>query len=1023
MNVTRYFCGLCMLFFSWIQLSSQATIRGRISDTNGEVLIGASVYLKENPSIGVSADLDGLYSLSVEGNTTHILVIQFVSYETIYDTVRIEQDEILIRNFILASSSVNLGEVKVVAKQERRNQYYMESIKKNSASTLDYMSGDMMSKIGDNNVSAAIARVTGVATNGNFITVRGLGDRYVQTCVNGSLIPTLDPFTNNIKLDLFPSSFVDNIIITKTASSDYQGDWSAAYISIETKDNPDKLSIAIETKFGFNPQSTFKKIITNKKSSTDWLGYDNGFRDIDHSKFTKVIDSPTSYEEFCALGLEGYYRSLGITSSWDPASNVGKTYFKLGLIQLGLLGKAYINDDQAISKATQEYYEGEFQNDAFQALNQGPEESLNDFANNWNTFEQKAPLNFYQTFSIGNQSKLLGKSFGFLGGFRYGNSIQYDPNSTFTRTIISDLDSLGNPFFIQKYEQQFAKYTSGWTGLLTANIKTDENNSFTVLFMPNLIGTNSIREGVDQVGANNYRYAFLQGQFYEERSQFVYQYKSQHYIVPLRAKLHFSASYADGSSSAPDFKSLQYFSEDSIHYQLDKTISNVRRNFRYLDENIFDGKAIMEISLREKPGYVSKLEFGGSYTDKEREFTQYDYLLQLAKGVTSNFTNNNLNELFSDEKFNIHRDSVSGLDKIDLYYRKFDDPANHTIGFTKVYSGFLLLDESITEKIRLSGGVRAEYSEIFTDVKLFDDLHYEPDDLRRKTPEQSFILTPSNIKKWNILPSINCIYQLRNDEITPSNLRLNYSRSIARPSIREYTESVVRDFEFNDDVFGNADLKFVEVDNYDMRYENYLRSGNYVSVSLFYKKFKNHIELTSSNFGFTWSNADRSHVYGLELEGRVKIGSDFEFRSNISVVKSYTQVEDRRLSIENGIKSWEVIGIIERTMFGQAPYVINAILNYTGHKGFSASVSYNVQGAKLVLTSIDSSPNIYEMPKNLVNLKLTQSLGKHYAISFSISDILNEPVRRSYKYEQGYLLDFDYYRFGSDFSIGVTYNL
>lgn len=1023
MTVFRCLWGIIVLMCSSIQVFSQSTIRGKISDTNGEALIGVSVYLKDNPAIGTSADLDGIYKLSIADSSVHTLVVQYVSYETIYDTISIGFNETVIRDYILASSAVTLGEVQVVAKQERRNQYYMESIKKNSATTLDYMSGDLMSKTGDNNVSAAITRVTGVATNGNFITVRGLGDRYVQTCVNGSLIPTLDPFTNNIKLDLFPSSFVDNIIITKTASPNYQGDWAAAYISIETKDNPEKLSIALETKIGFNPQSTFKNIITNKISTTDWLGYDNGFRNIDHNKYSRVIDSPTSYEEFCALGLEGYFRSLGITQSWDPASAAGKTYFKLGLIELGLLGKAFINDAQAVNKATQDYYTGNFQNEAFSILNKKPAEALNDFANNWNTFEKKAPLSFSQTFSIGNEIKLFGKPLGILGGFRYGNSVQYDPHSTLTRTIISDFDSLGNPYFIQKYDQRFAKYSSGWTGLLTANIKLDDHNSFTILFMPNLIGTNSIREGIDQVGANSYRYSFLQGQFYEERSQFVYQYKSQHYIVPLKAKIQLSASYADGASTAPDFKSLQYFSEDSIHYQLDKTISNVRRNFRYLDEDIVDTKASVELQLRGKPGYVSKLVFGGSYTDKQREFKQYDYLLQLAKGVTSNFSNGNLNELFSDERFAIRRDSISGLDKIDLYYRKFDDPANHTIGFTKIYSGFILLDKSISKKLRLSGGLRTEYSQIFTDVKLFNDLEYAPEDSRRRTPEQSFILTPGNVKKWNILPSINFVYQIRHDEIKPASLRLNYSRSIARPSIREYTESVVRDFELNDDVFGNANLKFVEIDNYDIRFENYFTKDAYISFSIFYKNFKNHIELTSSNFGFTWSNAPKSNAYGVELEGRIKFGSQIEFRSNISVVNSHTIVEDRRLNIENGVKTWSVIGLIERTMFGQAPYVINSILSYTGDKGFNASLSYNVQGAKLVLTSVDSSPDIYEMPRHLVNLKVSQNIGKHYSISFSIRDFLNEPVRRSYKYDQGFLLDFDHYKFGSDYSIGISYNL
>ena len=87
--------------------------------------------------------------------------------------ILIDEGQVLVKDFVMAPASFALGEVEVVARQERSNQYYMESIKKKSASTLDYMSGDLMSKIGDNNISAAISRVTGVATNGNFITVRG----------------------------------------------------------------------------------------------------------------------------------------------------------------------------------------------------------------------------------------------------------------------------------------------------------------------------------------------------------------------------------------------------------------------------------------------------------------------------------------------------------------------------------------------------------------------------------------------------------------------------------------------------------------------------------------------------------------------------------------------------------------------------------------------------------------------------------------------------------------------------------
>jgi len=115
----------------------------------------------------------------------------------------------------------------------------MESKKKLSSTTLDYISAETLKKTVDANVAAAITRVTGVSsTSSGLITVRGTGDRYLKTTINGSRIPTLDPFTNNIKLDIFPASLVDNIVIAKTASPDLPGDFAGAYISVETKQYP-----------------------------------------------------------------------------------------------------------------------------------------------------------------------------------------------------------------------------------------------------------------------------------------------------------------------------------------------------------------------------------------------------------------------------------------------------------------------------------------------------------------------------------------------------------------------------------------------------------------------------------------------------------------------------------------------------------------------------------------------------------------------------------------------------------------
>jgi len=88
-------------------------------------------------------------------------------------------------------------------------------------------------------------------------------------------------------------------------------------------------------------------------------------------------------------------------------------------------------------------------------------------------------------------------------------------------------------------------------------------------------------------------------------------------------------------------------------------------------------------------------------------------------------------------------------------------------------------------------------------------------------------------------------------------------------------------------------------------------------------------------------------------------------------------------------------------MYGQAPYVINGILGYTSDSaGFAVTVSYNIQGKRLSIVSppgVDI-PDVYELPRHLLDLKITKSIAKHFSASFTIRNILNAPINRAYNY-------------------------
>ncbi|MFM1745134.1 MAG: hypothetical protein RLZZ630_1071, partial [Bacteroidota bacterium] len=310
-----------LIFLASVQGYSQVTVRGKITDNLGEALIGVTVVMKGNTSVGASSDFDGNYSLRLPNASPCTLLVSYMGFKTIEHPVEPQGGDVIVKNFIMQSSSVEVKEVEIQATAIKAADYYMESMKKKSATTIDYISSATMRKTGDNNVASAIARVTGVSTSSSgFITVRGIGDRYIRTTVNGSMVPTLDPFTNNLRLDFIPANLVDNIIITKSMSPDLPGNWAGAYISVETRDYPEQLTLAAETQIGYNTQSTFRDILSGDRSSTDWLAYDNGLRDRDHTGFINYNYRPTQYDEMVALGLGSYYAGLGVTGSWDPNS-------------------------------------------------------------------------------------------------------------------------------------------------------------------------------------------------------------------------------------------------------------------------------------------------------------------------------------------------------------------------------------------------------------------------------------------------------------------------------------------------------------------------------------------------------------------------------------------------------------------------------------------------------------------------------------------------------------------------------
>ena len=270
--------------------AQEGFIRGKvIEDATGEPLFGATI-VKQGIITGTSTDFDGNYSLKLPVGT-HNIVFQSVSFQSIVlEGVEVKADEPTILDVVMKEDVQQLGEVVVTATVTKDNDIGVMLVQKKSVNTLDGISSSTFRKVGDSNLSSAMKRVTGVSVQGDkYVYVRGLGDRYTKTSVNGMVIPGLDPDRNDVQIDIFPTGILENVLVYKTFTPDLPGSFTGGLIDIQTKAFPEKKSTSISMSMGYNPAMHFNSnSLSYKGSSTDWLGFDNGSRDLPVAANTRL---------------------------------------------------------------------------------------------------------------------------------------------------------------------------------------------------------------------------------------------------------------------------------------------------------------------------------------------------------------------------------------------------------------------------------------------------------------------------------------------------------------------------------------------------------------------------------------------------------------------------------------------------------------------------------------------------------------------------------------------------------------
>jgi hypothetical protein len=256
--------------------AQKATVSGLILDKeyDNEPLAFANVMLKGTTN-GTSTDENGKYSLTVSAGS-HTLVIGFLGYKSVEISITVKANEKKIINYTLETEGVMLDDIVLTATVTQESVKALLQQQQKAVEIKQSIGAEEISNKGISDVAAAVTKTTGITKQegSGSIYVRGLGDRYNSTTMNGLPLPSNNPSRKNINLEIFSTDIVEFIGIDKTYNYKNYGDFAGANIDIVSKNYKGDGSLEVGTAMGANSNA----VQQNKfylQDGPSFLGFSN----------------------------------------------------------------------------------------------------------------------------------------------------------------------------------------------------------------------------------------------------------------------------------------------------------------------------------------------------------------------------------------------------------------------------------------------------------------------------------------------------------------------------------------------------------------------------------------------------------------------------------------------------------------------------------------------------------------------------------------------------------------------------
>lgn len=285
---------------------AQGVVDGTVSTVGGLPIAGARVFVR-GFAAETQTDEQGRFSLTLPADV-HELSVLMPGYSTqAVPDIAVPEDGVARVAVELVEAGAMMDAFVVLMPRISGGTATLIAERQDSSELVDTVSAEEMSRRGDSSAASALKRVTGLTVvGGKYVYVRGLGERYSATLLNGMSLPSPEPERRVVPLDLFPTAMLDSVVIQKTFSPSMPAEFGGGVVQLRTRGAPDGPLLNIGISGNYLHNTSFRQVFTsNDPGATDGFGFGGAHRALPETVAAAVEEAPLTLASTLP-GSQGY---------------------------------------------------------------------------------------------------------------------------------------------------------------------------------------------------------------------------------------------------------------------------------------------------------------------------------------------------------------------------------------------------------------------------------------------------------------------------------------------------------------------------------------------------------------------------------------------------------------------------------------------------------------------------------------------------------------------------------------------